>query len=115
MPPPRKPCSKQRARARPRAPRKPPGTTGAKGGCTRTSRGSSLAPNARVTTALRSSPRAFFVRRVTTQQVSVDPVGEVSERELARFRLALGELRTLGAVLDWLRVQEPPRAVHEIV
>ena len=49
------------------------------------------------------------------RQVSVDAVGDVPEGDLARFRLALGHLPTLGAVLDWLRVQEPPRVVHEIV
>ena len=67
------------------------------------------------TTASRSSLRASFVRRMTTRQVSVDVVGDIPERDLARFRLALRDLRTLGAVLDWLRAQEPPRTVHEIV
>jgi hypothetical protein len=52
---------------------------------------------------------------VTTWHVSVEGAGGVPERDLTRFRIALGELRTLAAVLDWLRVQEPPRAVHEIV
>jgi hypothetical protein len=49
------------------------------------------------------------------RHVSVDAVGAVPEGDLAHFRLALGDLRTLGAVLDWLGVQEPPRVVREIV
>jgi hypothetical protein len=52
---------------------------------------------------------------VTTGQVNVDAVGDVPERDLTRFRVALGSVRTLSAVLDWLRIQEPPRTVHEIV
>ena len=47
--------------------------------------------------------------------VPVDAVGPLPTRDLARFRIALRELRTLSGVLDWLRVQEPPRIVSEIV
>jgi hypothetical protein len=49
------------------------------------------------------------------RQVSVDAAGDVPERDIAHFRVALGDLRTLGAVLEWLRLQAPPRVVHEIV
>jgi hypothetical protein len=48
------------------------------------------------------------------RQVVVEPIGEIPQRELARFRLALRDLRTLGLVLEWLRAQEPPRRVSEI-
>lgn len=47
--------------------------------------------------------------------VSVDAVGPIAPRELARFRIALRELRTLAGVLEWLRIQEPSRLVAEIV
>jgi hypothetical protein len=52
---------------------------------------------------------------MSTRHVEVEPVGDIPERDLARFRLALRELRMLGAILDWLRAQEPPRSVAEIV
>ena len=52
---------------------------------------------------------------MTTLPVRVDPAGDVPDRDLAQFRVALGNVRTLGAVLDWLRVQAPPRLVHEVV
>lgn len=52
---------------------------------------------------------------MTGRQVGVDAAGEIPARELARFRLAFRELHTLGPVLEWLRAQEPPRAVNEIV
>ena len=42
-------------------------------------------------------------------------MGEISDRDLSRFRLAMRELRVLASVLDWLRAQDPPRAVAEIV
>jgi hypothetical protein len=47
--------------------------------------------------------------------VPVDAVGPIAPRELARFRIALRELRTLAGVLEWLRIQEPSRLVAEIV
>ena len=47
--------------------------------------------------------------------IEVFAAGQIESRDLGRFRLALRSLRTLGAVLDWLRAQEPPRAVGEIV
>ena len=49
------------------------------------------------------------------RQIDVEAVGEIPPRELTRFRLALRNLRTLGPVLEWLRVQEPPRVVRDIV
>jgi hypothetical protein len=52
---------------------------------------------------------------MAVRHVAVEPAGEVPDRELARFRIALRDLRTLGPVLEWLRAQEPPRVVREIV
>jgi hypothetical protein len=49
------------------------------------------------------------------RQVGVEAAGDIPPRELARFRLALRDLRTLGPVLEWLRTQEPPRSVGDIV
>ena len=50
-----------------------------------------------------------------SRPVSVDAVGPIASRDLARFRIALRELRTLADALDWLRAQEPPRLVTDIV
>jgi hypothetical protein len=50
-----------------------------------------------------------------SRPVPVDAAGPIAQRDLARFRIALRELRTLAGVLDWLRVQEPPRLVADIV
>lgn len=47
--------------------------------------------------------------------VPVDSVGPITPRDLARFRLAMRELRTLAKVVEWLRVQEPSRLVADIV
>lgn len=52
---------------------------------------------------------------MSSRQIDVEAVGDVSGRDLARFRLALRELRTLGPLLEWLRAQEPPRTVADIV
>jgi hypothetical protein len=52
---------------------------------------------------------------MTTRHVAVEAIGEVGARDLARFRLALRDLHTLGPVLDWLRAQDPPRAVGDVV
>ena len=52
---------------------------------------------------------------MVVRQVVVEAAGDIPKRELTRFRLALRDLRTLGSVLEWLRAQEPPRAVREIV
>jgi hypothetical protein len=49
------------------------------------------------------------------RHVPVEARGRIPERDLARFRLALRELRTLGAVLGWLRALDPPRTVLDIV
>lgn len=49
------------------------------------------------------------------RHVPVSAAGDIPERELARFRIALRELRNLAGVLGWLRAQEPPRTVREIV
>ena len=66
-------------------------------------------------TAWRNSPRAFFVSDRVSGPIEVFPIGQIESRDLGNFRIALGGLRTLGAVLDWLRAQEPPRGVGEIV
>lgn len=47
--------------------------------------------------------------------VPVDQASPIATRDLARFRVALRELRTLGGVIDWLALQEPPRQVADIV
>lgn len=47
--------------------------------------------------------------------VPVDAAGPIAARDLARFRIALRELRTLASVLEWLRIQEPSRVAAEIV
>jgi hypothetical protein len=52
---------------------------------------------------------------MSERQIGVEAVGDIPQRELARFRLALRELRTLGPVLEWLRAQEPPRMIRDIV
>jgi hypothetical protein len=52
---------------------------------------------------------------MSARQVEVEAIGDVTSRDLARFRLALRDLHTLGPVLDWLRAQEPPRTVRDIV
>jgi len=52
---------------------------------------------------------------MSTRRLDVEPIGDVTSRDLARFRLALRDLHTLDPVLDWLRVQEPPRIVQDIV
>ena len=52
---------------------------------------------------------------MVTRKLEVEAVGDVAERDVDRFRVALRELRTLAAVLEWLRVQDPPRTVREIV
>ena len=52
---------------------------------------------------------------MTGRHVNVEAIGEIPQRDLARFRLALRDLRTLGPVLEWMRAQDPPRAVSGIV
>jgi hypothetical protein len=52
---------------------------------------------------------------VSARIVQVRAVGPIGNRDLARFRIALRELRTLDSVLGWMTVQEPPRAVSNIV
>ena len=52
---------------------------------------------------------------MVVRQVVVEAAGDIPDRELTRFRLALRDLRALGPVLEWLRAQEPPRVVREIV
>ena len=47
--------------------------------------------------------------------VAVEAVGDIPPRELGRFGLALRGLRTLADVLEWMRAQEPPRIVRDIV
>jgi hypothetical protein len=48
-------------------------------------------------------------------QLEITPVGKVPMTEIALFRTDLQRLGTLAAVLDWLRGQDPPRRVGEIV
>jgi hypothetical protein len=50
-----------------------------------------------------------------SRHIAVDAAGPIAVRDLARFRIALRELRTLAGVLEWLRIQEPSRLVAEIV
>ena len=50
-----------------------------------------------------------------SRPIEISAAGPVEDRDLGRFRIALRGLRTLGAVLEWLRAQEPPRTVGEIV
>jgi hypothetical protein len=52
---------------------------------------------------------------VSARIVQVRAAGPIGHRDLARFRIALRELRTLDSVLGWMTVQEPPRAVSNIV
>ena len=47
--------------------------------------------------------------------ITVDAVGSIASRDVARFRIALRELRTLARVLEWLGVQEPARLAADIV
>jgi hypothetical protein len=47
--------------------------------------------------------------------VIVEAVGDIPNRDVSRFRIALRDLRTLGPVLEWLRAQDPPRIVREII
>jgi hypothetical protein len=68
-----------------------------------------------VTTGWRNSRRDFSVEKDVSRIVPVDAIGPIAPRDLARFRIALRELRTLGGVLEWLRLQEPPRIVQDIV
>lgn len=49
------------------------------------------------------------------RQITIDAVGSIAARDLARFRIALRELRTLAGVLEWLGLQEPARLVADIV
>lgn len=52
---------------------------------------------------------------MSARHVDVEAAGDVTSRDLARFRLALRDLHTLGPVLDWLRAQDPPRAIGDII
>ena len=52
---------------------------------------------------------------MSVRHIDVDAIGDVPPREMERFRLALRNLRTLGPVLEWLRAQDPPRNVHDII
>jgi len=72
-------------------------------------------PRRTETTAWRNSRRDFSVERNVSRIIPVDAVGPVVPRDLSRFRIALRELRTLSGVLEWLRLQEPPRIAQNIV
>jgi len=52
---------------------------------------------------------------MSVRQVPIEANGRIAERDLTRFRIALRELRNLGAVLGWLRAQDPPRTALDIV
>ena len=52
---------------------------------------------------------------MAVRHVVVEAAGDIPNRELSRFRIALRDLRTLGPVLEWLRAQDPPRIVREII
>ncbi|HKW50051.1 MAG TPA: hypothetical protein VJN70_21505 [Gemmatimonadaceae bacterium] len=52
---------------------------------------------------------------MSVHHIVVEAAGDIPDRALRRFRLALRSLRTLGPVLAWLRAQEPPRIIREIV
>ena len=49
------------------------------------------------------------------RQVPVAKVGAVAPDEIARFQAELKDQRTLGDVLAWLRAQNPPRSVTDIL
>lgn len=66
-------------------------------------------------TAWLNSRRDFSVESDVSRIIPVDAVGPIAPRDLARFRIALRELRSLAGVLEWLRLQEPPRIVQNIV
>jgi hypothetical protein len=52
---------------------------------------------------------------VSARLVPVHAASPIADRDLARFRIALRELRTLGGVLGWMTAQDPPRSVADIV
>jgi hypothetical protein len=52
---------------------------------------------------------------MAVRHVVVEAVGDIPNRDVSRFRIALRDLRTLGPVLEWLRAQDPPRIVREII
>jgi hypothetical protein len=52
---------------------------------------------------------------MAVRHVVVEAVGDIPNRDVSRFRIALRDLRTLGPVLEWLRAQDPPRVVREII
>ena len=52
---------------------------------------------------------------MSARVVQVRAAGPIGDRDLARFRIALRELRTLDSVLGWMTAQDPPRAVSNIV
>jgi len=47
--------------------------------------------------------------------VPVTKSGDVASDELSRFQDQLKDQRTLGDVLAWLRAQNPPRSVTDIL
>ena len=49
------------------------------------------------------------------RQVPVTAIGGIPLQELAAFQSQLGEQRTLGDVLAWLKEQSPPRSVSDIL
>lgn len=49
------------------------------------------------------------------REVSVLSAGAIPAREIAAFHDELKDQRTLGDVLGWLRAQNPPRSVTDIL
>jgi hypothetical protein len=52
---------------------------------------------------------------LSLREVPVRNAGAVAPGELASFQDALKDQRTLGDVLAWLRGQNPPRSVTDIL
>jgi hypothetical protein len=49
------------------------------------------------------------------REVPVTSAGVIAPSEIAEFHRELKEQRTLGDVLAWLRAQNPPRSVTDIL
>ncbi|HEU4994178.1 MAG TPA: hypothetical protein VFT29_05135 [Gemmatimonadaceae bacterium] len=49
------------------------------------------------------------------RNVPVTSAGDIAPDLLSTFRRELGNQRTLGDVLAWLRAQDPPRSVTDIL
>ena len=49
------------------------------------------------------------------REVPVAGAGSIAPNEIADFQRQLKDQRTLGDVLSWLRAQDPPRSVTDIL